>query len=282
MHKINLIITGLALLFSGTLKSQDFEVSPVKMNFRVDPEESQTKILSIKNHANFKTSFLITFADFIIDKKGETQAIERNSSKASCTEWITPEKTFFDLNPNEQIQIKITIQVPVDDYTTRWGFMYIQTVTEKTSFDVDAGLSAGVHLSGRIAVQLKRDPFVLVTPKLKIKDLRETVDEDSTHRYFIVDVTNVGKSIADCKLNFVMSDLNTAEEIEFDPIYFDSYPGFLREIKFKLPATLPAGKYSLVALLDYGKNVTIEGTRLNKPLIILPSEDSENNQNDKK
>ncbi len=282
MHKINLILTGLILLFSGIVKSQDFEVAPVKMNFKVDPEESQTKILSIKNHSNFRTSFTISFADFVIDKDGKKQAIEKNSSKTSCTEWITPEKTFFDINPNEQVQVKITMQPPVDDYTTRWALMYIQTVTEKTSFDVDEGMGAGVRISGRIAVEVYRDPVLRLTPKLKIKDLREVTEADSTHRYFIADIINSGKNIAKCKVSFIASDLNTAEQIEFEPIYFDSFPGFLREVKFKLPNTMPSGKYSLVALLDYGKDITIEGTRLNKPLIILPSEDSGNNQNDKK
>lgn len=282
MQKINLILTGLVLLFSTHIKAQDFEVAPVKMNFKVDPEESQTKILSIKNHSNFRTSFTISFADFILDKNGKRQAIEKNSSKTSCTEWITPEQTFFNINPNEQVQVKITMQPPVDDYTTRWALMYIQTVTEKTSFDVDEGMGAGVRLSGRIAVEVFRDPVIRLTPKLKIKDLREISDIDSTHRYFTADIINTGKNIAECKVNFIASNLNTAEEIEFDPIYFNSFPGFLREVKFKLPATLPAGKYSLVALLDYGKDITIEGTRLNKPLIILSSEDSDDNQTDKK
>lgn len=282
MQKINLILTGLVLLFSTNIKAQDFEVAPVKMNFKVDPEESQTKILSIKNHSNFRTSFTISFADFILDKNGKRQAIEKNSSKTSCAEWITPEQTFFQINPNEQVQVKITMQPPVDDYTTRWALMYIQTVTEKTSFDVDEGMGAGVRLSGRIAVEVFRDPVIRLTPKLKIKDLREISDIDSTHRYFTADIINTGKNIAECKVNFIASNLNTAEEIEFDPIYFNSFPGFLREVKFKLPATLPAGKYSLVALLDYGKDITIEGTRLNKPLIILSSEDSGDNQTDKK
>ena len=282
MQKINLILTGLILLFSLVLKSQDFEVAPVKMNFKVDPEESQTKILSVKNHSNFKTSFIITFADFIIDKNGLKQVIKRNSSKTSCTEWITPEKTFFDINPNEQVQIKISMQPPVDDYTTRWALMYIQTVTEKTSFDVDEGIGAGVRLNGRIAVEVYRDPLIPLAPKLIIKDLREVSDADSTHRYFKADVINTGKNIAKCKVSFIASDLNTAEEIEFNPIFFNSYPGFLREVKFKLPNTIPSGKYSLAALLDYGKDITIEGTRLNKPLIVLPIEDSDNNKNNEK
>ncbi len=270
MQRIKLILAVLPFLFPSVIKSQDFEVAPVKMNFKVDPEESQTKILSVKNHSNFRTSFTISFADFVIDKNGRKQPIERNSSKTSCTEWITPEKTFFDINPNEQVQIKITMQPPVDDYTTRWALMYVQSVNEKTSFDVDKGLSAGVHLSGRIAVEVYRDPVISLKPKLKIKDLREVSDIDSTHRYFAADVINTGKNIAKCKVMFIASDLNTGEEFEFDPVYFESFPGFPREVKFKLPNTLPPGKYSFVALLDYGKDITIEGVRLSKPLIIVP------------
>lgn len=282
MKKINLIFTSFLLFSSAFLKSQDFEVAPVKMNFKVDPEESQTKILSIKNHSNFRTSFTISFTDFVIDKNGRKQAIEKNSTKTSCTEWITSEQTFFDINPNEQVQVKITMQPPVDDYSTRWALMYIQTVTEKTSFDVDEGIGAGVRLSGRIAVEVYRDPVIRLKPKLKIKDLREISDIDSTHRYFTADVVNIGKNIAKCKVSFIASDLNTAEEIEFDPVYFNSFPGFMREVKLKLPNTIPSGKYSLAVLLDYGKDITIEGTRLNKPLIVLQSEDLDDNQTDKK
>ena len=83
-----------------------------------------------------------------------------------------------------------------------------------------------------------------------------------------------GKNIAQCKVTFIASNLNTAEEFEFDPIFFASYPGFPHEVKFKLPNTLPEGKYSLAALLDYGKDLTIEGIRLNKILIIAGSEKS--------
>ncbi len=277
-----LLLSVFILLLSLQVKSQDFEVAPVKINFKVDPEDSQTKVLSVKNHSNFRTSFMITFADFVIDKYGNKQAIERNSSKTSCAEWITPEKTFFDINPNEQVLIKITMQPPVDDYSTRWALMYVQTVHEKTSFDVDRGFGAGVRVSGRISVEVYRAPVVNLKPKLKIKDLREVSSIDTLNRYFVADVINQGKNIAKCKVTFIASNLGTAEEFEFEPIYFESFPGFQREVKFKLPDTLPAGKYSFVALLDYGKDITIEGTRLNKPLMILPKKDKNENSDNKK
>ncbi len=252
-----------------SLKGQDFEVAPVKMKFSVDPEETQTKILTVKNHSNFRTSFTISFADYILDKNGNKEFINKNSTKTTCSEWMTPEKSFFDVNPNEQIEIKIAMQAPIDDYSTRWAVMYIQTVKEKTSFDVDKGMGAGVKVSGRIAVDIVRESLVPAKPKLKIKDLREVAGKDSAHHHFLVDVLNVGESIAECKLVFIASNLNSAEEIEFEPIHFVSYPGFTREVKFDLLKALPTGKYSLIALLDYGKDITIEGARLKEPLLIV-------------
>jgi hypothetical protein len=241
------------------------------MIFTVDPGETQSKVLTIKNHSNFKTSFNIIFEDFIFDKDGQKIVIEKNSSKTSCTEWITPEKTFFDINPNESIDLKITIHAPDEDYTTRWAMMHVQTVREKTSFDVDkSAIGAGVNLSGRIAVQIFRYPSTKKEPVLTIKNLIEIPNQDSDDREFSTIVTNEGTIIANCKVIFIASDLNSGEEIEFEPIFFDSYPNYKREIRFKLPKTMPPGKYSFAALLDFGKTTTIKGTRLKETLLILP------------
>ncbi len=274
MQKNRFLIFIIFVYISNSIFAQDFEVGPVKMNFIVNPEESQTKILSIKNHANFRNSFTISFADFIIDKDGNKQAIKKNSTKTSCADWITPEKTFFDIEPSEQIQIKITIHAPSDDYTARWALMYIQTVKVQSSFDADkSSLGAGVNLSGRISVEIYRESTTKTESELKIKDLREMINEDFENRTFVTDILNLGKNIANCKITFIASDLNTAEEIEFDPISLISYPGFLREVKFELPNTMPPGKYSFVALLDYGKTTTIKGVRLNETLLILPKKE---------
>lgn len=271
MRREIVFLIGIILLnIPIQLKAQDFEVSPVKMFFVVDPLESESHILSVKNHSNFKTAFTITFEDFIIDKDGNKQKLTRNSTKNSCTEWITPERTFFDINPNEVFQVNITLQAPEEDYSYRWAMMYVQTAQVQSSFDSDVNFGAGMKLSGRIAIPVYRVPLTRTTPELSIKHLIEEVNVDSVsnERKFSVLVENEGASIAECKVVFIASDLNTAEEIEFDPIMFDSYPGYPREINFTLPETMPPGEYSLVALLDYGKTTTIKGTRLKGNLLI--------------
>jgi len=273
-------ITRYILLFFFIFKflifySQDFEVSPVKMYFVIDPGESQTKVLTVMNHSSFKTSYTISFEDFVIGIDGSKVPMKRNSSKNSCTEWITPEKTFFDINPNEQIQINITMQAPEDDYTPRWALMYIQTARIQTGFDADKELHASVNLSGRIAVNIYRLPSTQSAPDITIKHLQEIIDEDSEERTFSASVENNGNTITKCKVVFVASDINTGEEFEFDPVLLETHPGFPVEVKFTLPEYLPAGEYSFYALLDYGKDNTIKGTKLKETLVILEKEDRE-------
>jgi len=256
-------------------EAQDFEVSPVKMYFSIDPGDSQTQVLSITNHASFKTSFTISFEDFVIDIDGTKLPIKRNSSKNSCTEWITPEKTFFDINPNEQIQINITMQAPDDDYTPRWALMYIQTARVQTGFSADKELQASVNLSGRIAVNIYRLPLTQSEPDIIIKQLQEIVDAESDLRTFSATVDNKGNTITKCKVMFIASDINTGEEFEFDPIKIETHPGFPIDVKFTLPEFLPPGQYSFYALLDIGNDNTIKGTRLKETLVILEKDNQE-------
>jgi len=269
MQTIKFIILLILSYISSNIFAQDFEVSPGKIFFSIDPSESQSKIISIKNHSNFKTPFTITLADFLIDADGKKIVINRNSSKNSCTEWITLEKNFFTLNPNEQIELKITMRAPDEDYSARWAMLYIQNTKVKTSFDVDKGIGAAVNIGGRIAVQVYRTSVTKMPALLSVKHLLEKNNPDSEKREFSVTIENGGSSIEKCKLIYIASDLNSGEEFEFEPILFESFPGYPREIKFTLPETLPPGEYSLVALLDYGINTTIKGTRLKERLVIL-------------
>jgi hypothetical protein len=274
MHKYSLFFFSF-LFFVFDIYGQDFEVSPAIMQFSIDPGDSQTRILTIKNHSNFQTPFTISFADFIIDAQGNKQTIKKNSSKNSCSEWITPEKTFFDINPGEQIELKITMQAPEDDYITRWAIMYIQTAQVQSSFSVDNGIGAGIHVGGRIAVMIYRNALTGKKSEMSIKYLREKEEADSTGRVFTAIVENNGNSIETCKITFIASDLNSGEEFEFEPQIIESYPGFSREVKFILPKNIPPGEYSLSVLLDPGINSNIKGARLNETLVISKKEGTE-------
>ncbi len=263
-------IITLLIIFIGhsTIFAQDFEVAPVKMIFNINAGESDTKVLTVRNHSSAPTKFSLLLADFIVDNQGKSQEMRRNSTKNSCTEWLQPEQAVFDVNPGEAIDIKIKMTAPADDYVARWAMLYVQTLPPDNAFAADKSMKTGIVLTGRIAVQIFRIAGTSGVLKASVANITEKISSDQSQRKFTAELQNTGTAIASCKVTFVASNLETAEEINFDPINVELLPGASRNIEFTLPNTLPAGEYSLIALLDYGSKTTIEGARFNKKLII--------------
>ena len=268
MKALKLIII-LFIIFKLPILAQDFEIAPVSMNFIIDPGETESKLLSVKNHANFETTFSIDFADFTITNDGERMVSARNSTKNSCADWITVDETHVTLAPNESKQLKVTMSPPDGNYNSRWTIMYVHNVKVKTAFNADKKTTrTGINMSGRIAVHIYRTPKTRNVTNVTIKHLEE-IEMTGNKRTFSAIAKNEGNVISKCKITFIAANLKTAKETEFTPISFKIFPSFSRNIKFELPNTLPAGEYSLVALLDFGNKKTLSGTRLNKKLIIV-------------
>ncbi|MCK5823352.1 MAG: hypothetical protein KAG95_05070 [Bacteroidales bacterium] len=264
--KITLISIVLFNLFS--LNAQDFEVAPVKLNFSAEPGETQSKTITIRNHANRKTAFVVTLGDFQPDSKGNKKKMKANTTKHSCANWISISPAFFELNPNDEKTITVNMQVPVDDYSTRWAMIYIKTTQEQTAFTADKELRAGVTVSGRIAVLVFQSPKSNTNYSATINNLIEVTEAKDTIRKFTANIDNVGDKIMQCKVYLIASDLLTAEETNFDPITIESYPKSSQTVELKMPKNLlPSGKYALAAVLDFGSKTNLEGTQL---LITVP------------
>jgi hypothetical protein len=241
--------------------AQDFEVSPVKINFQVEPGESRSRIVTIKNHDSKNQTFLFNIQDFMLDKSGEMKYYPANSTKFSCAEWISISPSFFELKPNEETEITITMQVPVGDYSSRWGVIYVRNAKEQTSFTAEKVLSAGVSLSGQIAIIINQSPSSNTNYFATINRLSELPNQNDSIRKFSANIENQGDKIIRCKVYLVAADLTTAEETVFDPVNVLTYPKAAQTVVLDLPSVLPKGKYSLSAILDYGGDKALEGTQ---------------------
>jgi P pilus assembly chaperone PapD len=255
----------LIVIFSGLLlicNSQDFEVAPVQLYFNADPGESQDKVITIKNHASEKSSFILNISDFEITTDGLKEYKPANSTKKSIANWISISPSFFELEPNQERQVSISVQPPTDDDGSRWGAIFVRTAKEKTAFDAGEKLSAGVTVSSRIAVQVYQTSKSNRNLKAKIDQLREINSEDSTERWFSAIVTNLSDIIVHCKVFLIASNITTAKENQYPAVQFDAYPRKTQKIILKMPKGLPNGTYALAAVLDYGSTVNLEGTQM--------------------
>ena len=263
MNKIKyFIFISVIIIFHIELKSQDIEVSPVSLLFNAEPGETQTRLITVKNHGNKNTEILLSLQDFLIGKEGEREYLPANSTRNSIANWISISPSFINIPPNEEKTVSITLQAPIDDYSSKWGIVSVSTTTERTAYNAGENLTAGVGVLGRINVNLSYSPASNQNFKAKISNLKEITTEEDTVRVFTANIDNIGDKITECKVYLIAANLQTAEEKQFPPITVTAYPKSARLVELKLPDVLSKGKYSLSAILDFGSRSSLEGTQI--------------------
>ncbi|MBI4930289.1 MAG: hypothetical protein HY841_05970 [Bacteroidetes bacterium] len=253
-----LLITGNRLPITF-LNAQDFEVAPVKMLYDCEPGQIQTKTLYIRNHANQKQQFNVVAVDLPADSLGK----KKTSENKSCKDWITLNPSFFDLNPNEQKEVKVVMQVPPGHSETRWCMVFVSATEEQTALSADKQMKGSVKVKPRIGVKVIQSPKSNINYKGAISNLKETTLPADTLRTFQANISNTGDKVIEGKIYLVFSNLETAKEIKEKPQRITVLPGATKKITLIMPPKIPAGKYSLAAILDYGNNSALEAVQMN-------------------
>jgi len=263
--KLNLKLLILLLIIFNSINiiSQDFEVSPVTMNFTAEPGQTQTIPITITNHANNSSDFTIILSDFIINKEGQSINMPSASTEHSLANWISINPAFVKLKPNETRQIIVSIQAPVGDYATKWARIFVRNTKEQTAKLADKKLQTGLVISGQIIINAIQSPKSNVNYKMKLTGLTEISMTNDSLRTFTANADNLGDKIAKCKVTLLASSLSTAEDIKLQVITFKAFPDSPRTVKLQFnKKDLPKGKYSLAAILDYGPQSNLEGTQI--------------------
>ncbi len=256
-----LLINILFFSFSGLL-AQDFEVAPVLVNFDANPGETQSKILTIRNHNPERQTFTLNLSDYEPDLAGNKLRLEGGGSERTLSNWININPAFVVLNPNESAEVELILNVPRDGFSTRWGMLHVQVTKEQTPSAADKQLATGVVLVPRIVVLVQQSPRANQNFLAEVKDLKEITKPGEKFRSFEAVISNTGDKVIDAKIFLALANLETAEEEQFKATKVTVYPGFERKVNLSLPKDLKTGSYALAFLMDYGKNSAIEGAQL--------------------
>jgi len=261
--KSQFLILALLIIQIFKINAQDFEVSPVFMDFNAEPGQTQSLPITIINHSNTVSTFTIILKDFVINKEGISIEMPAASTEHSLVNWISINPPFLELNPNEARQVIVSIQSPVGDYSTKWANILVRNTKEQTALLADKEIQTGMSVLGQITIIAYQSPKSNTNYKMKITGLSEITNVNDSLRRFKANVNNIGDKITDCKVTLLASDLSTAKETVLQVKSFKSFPDTEREMKFEFgKAILPPGKYALAAVLDYGKQSNLEGTQI--------------------
>lgn len=256
------VVVMLFFFLPGKSGAQQLEVTPGTLSFSVNPGFSQTQQIQIRNKANTEQSYVFNLSDWLTDEDGEVKYFEPGTTPRSCADWITVSPTLVTLQPNEQATVNVTMLVPEDDASTKWAVVFVQSAVEQTGPKaVDKDVAMGVQVSLRIAVPIFQSPTSNTFYKGTLEGLTEDIKEDGS-RVYKTQVINLGDKVLNCKVYFMISNLETAEEFTSEPMTFSLLPENNKEIEYTLDEPLEKGNYSVAAILDYGHNDELDGIQM--------------------
>lgn len=245
-----------------SLFGQDFEVSPVAVNFTAEPGENQVRKINIINHSPRPQKYQFKINDFLLDTDGVVRPMALGINKRSCAEWLTLNPSFIELGPNQSATVDMIITVPKDGFTARWANVGVEPVKEQNAFEADKNLSQGVLIVPRISIQVRQSPRSNRSYRASINNLREITKPTDTNRVFEVMVQNSGDNILSANVHLILANVNSGDEQKFEATNFTIYPDGKRLLKLHVPRNIAKGKYALAAILDYGHRQPLEGTQL--------------------
>lgn len=161
----NICAAALALITMAgyaqeTANSRGLAINPVTISFNLLPGQTEAARLSITNQLPVKKQFTVYLGDWYRDSTGAHNYSEPGKMARSCAAWVTPDKTFFELEPGatEEIIIKMTVpDTAASAKEMKWCMVFLETVEEQTA-DRGNGVKTTINNHFRFGVHIYQTP----------------------------------------------------------------------------------------------------------------------------
>ena len=200
--------------------------------------------------------FRLYLNDWIRDTVGGHEYYEPNTISRSCSRWVTLNKNFIELEPGKSTQITIKLTIPDSANTDemKWSMLFVETVEENTA-QASKNATAAVQNLLRIGIHIYQTPPSLTDKQIKAFDLKPMPGQEKKYQLIC---QNTGNVMIQCKSYLELASVVDGQKIKLDPIDFPMFPQQKRYVTFELPANIQKGKYSALAVLDGGEDISLE------------------------
>lgn len=241
-------------------------VSPSRLNFNLRQGKSAQKTIKVTNDTDKTNKFKVSVNDFDMNEQGRSTFVPSGEGKYGLSKWMSISPTFFELKPGEVQEITISVQIPNSEEGQKaaWSAVMIEQAEEKKVLDPGNNggntIAFGITPTFAFGVWVYQNPPNVTVNKVEITDYQHFVKDGKES--LIIKAENKGTGISFCTSYIELTNLNTGEQRKLLVKKFTILPEYFREFKFELPADLAKGKYSAVAVLDYGSAEEIEAAEL--------------------
>jgi P pilus assembly chaperone PapD len=261
------IMLALVLCQGFQSNAQSVSLSPSRVYFKASPGETKKQVVHVTNNSDVTQSFTITFGDFsATGTDGKTQLMKSGESEHSCSQYMSASPSFFELPAGKSQDVEVIIDLPnlPEANKVKWGTMMLKLAKEKTEARQGEGdmVGMGILETFQFVVHLFQTPPNITLKQAEIENFKEITAAGDSARTLALIAKNTGDAILDCATYLEYSNLQTGFEQRSKPAAFTMLPGGGRQMKFKIPADLPKGKYTVTAVVDIGSKDAVQAAEM--------------------
>lgn len=250
------------LISVTALYAQRVSINPTILSFNVSPGEISTQTISIINLSDQKQTFELSLGDWLRDSLGSHKYFPPGTLSTSVASWVKLDNSIVEVEPKQTKDVRVTMTGPSDTSQfkqMKWAMLYVQNATEQSG-----NTSAGGKVTAKLVEVFRFGIHIYQTPPQLTNKAAKALSlvPDSVKNTYDFTMINTGSTQLTCKARLELTNIETGKEIKLGDTEFPVFPGAKRTVQLSIPADVPKGKYSMLALLDYDSSMPLEAVEL--------------------
>ncbi len=259
MGRIRLFFVTLLLFtnFSICCRAQNVGAHPTILEYALGSGQNESQIVNLTNGSDKKVQFKLYLNDWERDSSGGHIYYDPNTQPRSCSRWITMDKNFVELEPGKSTTVSVKMTLPDSASAStemKWAMLFVETIEEQKASDPKKA-QAMIRNLLRIGIHIYQTPPNLTKKEVKAYKLEPVPGNTKQYRLLC---RNTGEVMLQCKSYLELTYMKDGKKNKLEPIEFPVFPAQKRFITYELPANLEKGKYSALAVIDAGEDISLE------------------------
>lgn len=242
------------------LSAQQININPSIVEFHLQNiGSSETQVITITNNSAKAQSFEVSLGDWNRKIDGAHDYFKPNTKPYSCASWLTFDKNFIEIPAGKSGEIVLTMQAPTTSKeleSMKWAMLFVQGANlKKPVVNGPNEAKASIQEIIRMGIHVYQTPPNLTEGSAKAISLLASKENAKMLNF---EIENIGKIMITGRSHLEITNLSNSQETLTEAKEFPVFPGGKRIVPLEIPNTLKPGKYSILAVLDYGENSSLE------------------------
>ncbi|MBB5636571.1 hypothetical protein HDF26_001940 [Pedobacter cryoconitis] len=249
----------LAPVLLNPAQGQGFSISPSRIFFTGNPGETVSQTITFGNTSGGVLSFTTRKQDWERDSLGTKVYYDSNTKPLSNAGWITLSSNDVSVQPGENKQVIISLNIPADAKKLTSSMLFFTQVREQEAQQKSTA-KIGINVLMEVGIQVYYVPRGLSPGELEFLSFDDHgLYENGKNKYrrLALKIHNKGSLNKDAFIRFELTNKETGEEIKIKPEVLAMLPDATQWVMVDLPFDLK-GKFLAVALLDAGSSYDLK------------------------